>query len=481
MKKTKVLFVSSEVDPFAKSGGLADVAASLPKALNRLGQDVRVVMPKYKSIPKKYVDKMEYLGYVYVDISWRHQFCGIMKYESDGVVYYFLDNEYYFGRDGFYGYDDEAERFAFFSKALLSMLPVIDFKPDLIHCNDWQTGTVSLLLKANYKNNEFYKDIKSVFTIHNLKYQGVYPKEGLGEVLGLGWEHFTPDGIEFFDTVNYLKAGLVYSDIITTVSKTYAEEIKTDFFGERLNNILNRRAQDLYGILNGIDMESNNPDTDNRIYANFSLDNLDGKMTNKQMLQNSLGLPERIDIPVIGIISRLVDQKGFDLINFVMEDILKLDIQLVILGAGEYKYEQVLKQYQEKFQVKLSVNLKYDAVLSQRIYAGSDMFLMPSLFEPCGLSQMFSLRYGTIPIVRETGGLKDTIIQYNDITHEGNGFTFTRYNAHDMLYAIKEAVHFYYHRSTWTYLMKKGMEADFSWEKSAKEYMEIYKKAMAKK
>jgi starch synthase len=361
------------------------------------------------------------------------------------------------------------------------MLPVINFKPDVIHCNDWQTGTVSMLLKANYINNDFYKDIKTVFTIHNLKYQGVYPKEVLGEILSLGWEYFTPEGIEFFDNINYLKAGLVYSDVITTVSKTYAEEIKTDFYGERLNNVLSRRSQDLYGILNGIDMEINNPQTDDRIYSNFSTENLEGKMTNKQMLQKSLGLQERIDIPLIGIISRLVDQKGFDLINYVMEDILKLDIQLVILGAGEYKYEQTLKQFQERYWGKLSVNLKYDALLSQRIYAGADMFLMPSLFEPCGLSQMFSLRYGTIPIVRETGGLKDTIVQYDDITHEGNGFTFTRYNAHDMLYAIKEAIHFFYHRSTWKYLMKKGMETDFSWEKSAKEYLEVYKKAISKK
>lgn len=480
MKKTKVLFVSSEVDPFAKSGGLADVAASLPKELNSLGHDTRVVMPKYKSIPKKYIDKMQYLGYVYVDISWRHQFCGIMKYESDGVIYYFLDNEYYFGRDGYYGYNDEAERFAFFSKSVLAILPVIEFKPDVIHCNDWQTGTVSMLLKANYAFNDFYKGIKTVFTIHNLKYQGIYPKEVLGDILNLGWEHFTPDGIEFFDDINYLKAGLVYSDVITTVSQTYANEIQTDFYGEKLNNVLSKRANDLYGILNGIDMEANNPQTDSRLYENFSVDNLDGKLTNKQMLQESLGLPQRIDIPVIGIISRLVDQKGFDLINYVMKDILNLDIQLVILGAGEYRYEQVLKQYQEQYAGKLSVNLKYDALLSQRIYAGADMFLMPSLFEPCGLSQMFSLRYGTIPIVRETGGLKDTIRQYDDITHEGNGFTFSRYNAHDMLYAIKEAVHFFHHRSTWKHLMKKGMETDFSWKKSAKEYITIYKKAITK-
>lgn len=480
MKKTKVLFASSEVEPFAKTGGLADVAASLPKALCGLGHDVRVIMPKYKNIPMQYVEKMEKVGEIGVYVSWRQQYCGILKLEMDAVTYYFLDNEYYFGRDGYYGYDDEAERFAFFCKALLEILPVVDFKPDIIHCNDWQTGVVSLFLNAWHRNSDFYRDIKTVFTIHNLKYQGVFPKEVLGEVLGVSWEHFHADGIEFFDKVNYLKAGLVYSDIITTVSKTYAEEIKSDFFGENLNSVLNKRSNDLYGILNGIDMDKNDPTTDGRIFASYSKDNLEGKLTNKQMLQKSLGLKERIDIPLIGVISRLVDQKGFDLIDYVMEDILKLDIQFVLLGAGEYHYEQMFKYYQGKYPEKISVNLKYDALLSQRIYAGADMFLMPSLFEPCGLSQMFSLRYGTIPIVRETGGLKDTITPYNDITHEGNGFTFSRYNAHDMLYAIKQAVHFYYSGAAWTHLVKSGMGIDFSWKKSAKEYLDVYKKLITR-
>lgn len=480
MKNTKVLFVSSEVDPFAKTGGLADVAASLPKALNSLEQDVRVVMPKYKNIPKKYVDKMEYVGYIYVDISWRHQYCAILKLERDGVIYYFLDNEYYFGRDGYYGYDDEAERFAFFCKALIEFLPVIDFKPDIIHCNDWQTGVVSLLLNAHYRHLKFYRDIKTVYTIHNLKYQGVYPKEVLGEILGVSWDYFTSDGIEFYDEVNYLKAGVAYSHIINTVSKTYSEEIKTDFYGENLNNILNKRSEDLYGILNGIDMQLNNPATDERIFANFSKDDMEGKLVNRHMLQQATGFDERIDIPIIGIISRLVDQKGFDLMDFVMEELLTLDIQLIILGAGEQRYEEMLKYYEGKYPKKLSVNLKYDALLAQRIYAGSDMFLMPSLFEPCGLSQMFSLRYGTIPIVRETGGLKDTVTNYNEVTKKGNGFTFKRYNAHDMLFAIKQAVHFYYHRGTWEFLMNNGMSEDFSWKRSAKEYIGLYKKALKK-
>lgn len=476
MKKTKILFAASEVEPFAKTGGLADVASSLPKALHKSGRDVRVIMPKYKNIPQYYTERMESLGNIYVPVSWRRQYCGIFKLEHDGVTWYFLDNEYYFGRDGYYGYGDEAERFTFFCRALIEVLPVIDFKPDIIHCNDWQTGIVSLLLRANYMMLDFYKDIKTVFTIHNLKYQGVFPKEVLGELLGISWEYYHPDGIEFFDKVNFLKAGIVYSDIITTVSKTYAEEIKTDFFGENLNNVLNKRADSLYGILNGIDMKANDPQTDDRIFAHFSADNLEGKLNNKHMLQKTLGLAERIDIPIISIISRLVDQKGFDLIDYVMDEILQMDIQFIVLGAGEYRYEQMFNYYQGKYPGKLSVNLKYDAILAQRIYAGSDMFLMPSLFEPCGLSQMFSLRYGTIPIVRETGGLKDTIRQYDDVTHEGNGFTFTRYNAHDMLYAIKEAVHFYYHRSTWARLVKNGMKTDFSWEKSAKEYIKLYDK-----
>ena len=267
-------------------------------------------MPKYKNIPMQYIEKMEYVGNIHIYVSWRQQYCGILKLEKDGVTYYFIDNEYYFGRDGYYGYHDEAERFAFFSKALLEILPIVDFKPDIIHCNDWQTSVVSLLLKSWYKPLDFYKDVKTVFTIHNLKYQGEFPKEVLSEVLGLSWDYFTADGIEFFDKVNYLKAGLVYSDIITTVSKTYAEEIKTDFYGENLNSVLNKRAGDLYGVLNGIDMERNNPKTDDRIFANYSRDNLEGKLTNKHMLQKSLGLQERIDIPVISIISRIVIKRA---------------------------------------------------------------------------------------------------------------------------------------------------------------------------
>ncbi len=480
MAALSILYAASEIEPFAKSGGLADVAGSLPKALQRCGFNISLIMPKYSSIPQKYVEKMEYVGYVYIDMAWRHQYCGIFKLIHDGVTVYFLDNEYYFGRKDFYGYPDEAERFAFFSKAILEVPMAVGFRPDIIHLNDWQTAVVSVLLNAQYRHINFYKNIKTVFTIHNLKYQGVFPMSVMDGILGLDWSYFNPDGIEFHGNVNFMKAGIAYSDIITTVSKTYAEEIKYDYFGENLNDLIAARSNDLYGIVNGIDMEANNPETDTRIFTNFSVKDLKGKLVNKHMLQESLGLPKRSDIPVIGIISRLVDQKGFDLIAHVIEDIMKLDMQLIVLGTGDDRYHEMFKWAAGQYPGKVSANLKYDGLLAQRIYAGSDIFLMPSLFEPCGLSQIFSLRYGTIPVVRETGGLKDTVVQYNEITSEGNGFTFEIYNAHEMLYALKQAVHFYYHRSTWVHLMKKGMSQDFSWEKSAAEYGALYKKLKRK-
>lgn len=478
MNRKKILYVASEVEPFAKTGGLADVAGSLPKALNKFGEDARVVMPKYSGIPGIFKEKMEYVGYIYVDVSWRHQYCGIFKLEHEGMTVYFLDNEYYFGRDGLYGHLDDAERFVFFSKAVLQMLPVVNFKPDIINTNDWQSSVISMLLKVGYNNDEYYKDIKTVFTIHNLKYQGVFPKEVLAELLGISWEHFKSDGIEFFDKVNFMKAGIVYSDLITTVSSTYSEEIKTDFFGEQLNDALNSRADSLYGIVNGIDNESNDPSTDKRLFAQYDPENLDDKLTNKHMLQEYTGLKVRHDIPLIGIISRLVDQKGFDLIAYVIEEMMGLEAQYIVLGAGEQRYEDMFRWAAGRYPDKISVNLKYDPVLAQRIYAGSDMILMPSLFEPCGLSQLFGLRYGSIPIVRETGGLKDTIQQYNELTGEGNGFTFARYNAHEMLYSIRQAIHLFYHKATWDRLIRRGMRQDFSWGRSAGEYREVYRKLL---
>lgn len=477
-----VLFASSEVFPFAKTGGLGDVAGSLPKAISKLGTDIRVVMPNYGCIAKHFKDSMEYLGYIYIDLSWRHQYCGVYKLVHDEITYYFLDNEYYFNRAELYGDFDQAEQFTFFSKAIIEMLPLIGFKPDIIHCNDWQTGVVSLLLKANYRYIPFYSNIKTVFTIHNLKYQGVFPSEVIPNMLGIGWEYFTPYGIEFYNNVNYMKAGLVYSDSISTVSPSYAQEIKNSFYGENLNSLLIHRSNDLYGILNGIDYEKNNPETDKRLYSNYSADNLSNKYENRRQLQKELDLPVRPDVPIISIISRLTAQKGFDLIECVLEEILQMDIQLIVLGKGEEHYKWVFENAAYWHKQKVSANITFSDTLAQRIYAGSDMFLMPSLFEPCGLGQIFSFRYGCVPIVRETGGLNDTVLSYNEKTGEGNGFTFADYNAHDMLNTIRRAVDFYNNRKDiWNLLIQRGMRADFSWHKSAQAYLDMYRKTLAKK
>lgn len=480
MDKLKVILASSEVAPFAKTGGLADVAGSLPNALKKLDIDIRVVMPRYKMIRREFTDKMELVAEFYVNITWRRQYCGVYRLETDGITYYFIDNEYYFGRDGLYGYYDEAERFAFFSRALIEMLPLIDFKPDLIHCNDWQTGVVGILLDSDYKDREFYKDIKTLFTIHNIKYQGVFPKEVMDEVLGLSWEYFHYNSIEYNDQVNYMKAGIAYADIINTVSPTYADEIKYDFFGEGLSGVIGSRSNDVYGIINGIDYNKFNPEKDKRIFAKYSSKDLSGKKINKRMLQEHLGLPVRDDVPVIAMISRLVDQKGFDLIDCVLLDLLNEDVQIVALGTGEYRYENMFKWAAEVYPDKVSANIRFDEVLSQRVYAGSDIFLMPSLSEPCGLSQMFSMRYGTIPVVRETGGLNDTVKPYDELTGSGNGFTFKNYNAHDMLYTIRRAISFYYDKPIWEMLVVRAMMQDFRWDEPAREYLDLYKKAIDK-
>jgi len=481
VKNINVLFASSEVFPFAKTGGLGDVAGSLPKAISKLGTDIRVVMPNYGSIPLQYKNSMDFLGFIYVDLSWRHQYCGVLKLVNDDITYYFLDNEYYFNRSELYGDFDQAEQFTFFSKAIIEMLPLIGFKPDIIHCNDWQTGVVSLLMKANYRHTPFYSKMKTVFTIHNLKYQGIFPKEVLTDLLEVDWKYFTSNGIEFHDNINYMKAGLVYSDSVSTVSPSYAQEIKTDFYGENLNDILINRSNDLYGILNGIDYQKNDPENDSRLYTPYSADDISKKYENKRQLQKELGLPARADVPIIGIISRLTAQKGFDLIELVLEEILQIDIQLVLLGKGDEHFKNVFENAAYWHKDKVSANITFNDTLAQRIYAGSDMFLMPSLFEPCGLGQIFSFRYGAIPIVRETGGLNDTVISYNEDTGVGNGFSFKNYNAHDMLNTIRRAVDFYYNKKdVWDLLIQRGMRADYSWDKSAHAYLDMYQMTLKK-
>ncbi|OEF96293.1 glycogen synthase GlgA [Desulfuribacillus alkaliarsenatis] len=468
-----ILMAASEAVPFAKTGGLADVVGSLPKELHSNKVNVRVILPKYGAISEEFVDKIQYKTSITVKVGWREQYCGIEELIYNGVHFYFIDNKYYFNRDKLYGFYDEAERFAFFSRAVLEAIPYLDYQPDVIHCHDWQTALISVFLKTQYSQKQLYENIKTVLTIHNLKFQGIYPREILGDLLSLGSEHFTSESLEFYGNVNYLKGGIIYSDIVTTVSKTYAEEITYSYFGENLEGVLRRQGR-IIGIINGIDYELYNSSTDSQIFYQYDSTSPDKKLTNKEALQNYLGLPVDKDIPVLAIISRLTSQKGLDLVQGVFDELLAEGIQLVILGTGEEEYEQLFRKADEQYPNQVKALIKFDEGLARKVYAGSDMFLMPSKFEPCGLSQLISLRYGTIPIVRETGGLKDTIKGYDEISNTGNGFSFINYNAHDMLYTIQRAVSLYQDKKHWNKLIKNAMDSDFSWEAAAKEYLNLY-------
>ncbi|MFW6034733.1 MAG: glycogen synthase GlgA [Halothermotrichaceae bacterium] len=474
-KMLKILFVSSEVAPYIKTGGLADVVGSLPQALNKLGHDTRVVLPEYKQIAYKYIKKLEHIISFNTKLAWRKEYVGINQIKNAEVKTYFLDNKYFFWRDNLYKNNDRALQFAFFCRAVLDMLPRINFKPDIIHCHDWQTGPLSLFLKSEYKNKEFYKNIKTVFTIHNLRYQGKFSFEILDDILAVDKKYWYKGLIKNNNLINYMKIGIMTADKITTVSDTYAEEIKTSHFGEGLDYALKFRENDLSGIINGIDYNNFNPEFDKKIYVNYSHERIRGKLENKLRLQQKLKLAMREKTPIIGFISRLCRQKGIDLLLKVIKNILQEDIQFILLGTGDPTYEYALKQISKLHPDKTSINLKYDSNLAHKIYAGSDLFLMPSEYEPCGLSQLISLRYGTIPIVRETGGLNDTIEPYSEYNNSGNGFTFTHYNAHDMLYTIKRAITFYHKPEIWSNLVQKAMKADFSWTKSAEKYSNLYK------
>lgn len=470
----KILMATSEATPFAKTGGLADVLGSLPAALLKQDADVRVIMPKYKTIPQKLKDTISHNCYIYVNVGWRSLYCGIEQAEYNGVTYYFIDNEFYFGRDSLYGYGDDGERYAFFCRAVLDAIPYLGFNPDILHCHDWQSGMVPVLLEAGYRHLDRYQHISTIFTIHNLKYQGVHGIQQMKEWFGLGDDYFTEDKLEYFGAASFMKGALVYSHILTTVSSTYADEIKYPFYGERLEGLLKAREHDLYGIVNGIDYDEFNPKTDKLIDQTFSKSNLKGKIANKTALQQELNLTVQEDTPVIGLISRLVDQKGLDLIACVFDEIMSEDVQFVILGTGDWKYEQMFKDAMHRYPGKLSANIRFDNTLAHKIYAASDFFLMPSLFEPCGLGQLISLRYGTLPIVRETGGLKDTVTSYREETGEGNGFSFTNYNAHDMLHTIRRALEVYQGKTLTNKLKKAAMSCDYSWQNSAGKYMELY-------
>ncbi len=472
-----ILFCASECYPFFKSGGLGDVAYSLPRALVKAGLDVRVISPKYDGIPECYKEKMEFVASFSVPVGWRSQYVGLLHTKLDGVDFYFIDNEYYFKRPGAYGDYDDGERFAFFSRAVIEAAKHIpDFKPDIFHCNDWQTALVPVFLRHFYHSDESLWNAKSIFTIHNLKFQGIFPASVLGELLNLDGGYFSEDKMKFFDAVSYMKAGIVFSDAVTTVSKTYAGEIQTEFYGEGLDGLLRKYNHKLSGIVNGIDYSVFSPGVDKDIAQKYSVKTVDKKIINKRKLQEAMGLEQNDDKPLIGIISRLEQQKGLDLIARIFDDMMFVtDAQLVVLGTGNVGYEDMMRYFASKYPGRVSANIMFSNALSKQIYAGCDMLLMPSLFEPCGLSQLIALKYGTVPIVRETGGLKDTVTPFNEYEMTGNGFSFANFNAHEMLDIIRYAVHIYHHKDKWSALVKNAMNSDYSFDKSAKEYISLYK------
>ena len=477
----KVLFAASECVPFVKTGGLADVVGALPPVLQKQGVEVRVFLPKYGQIAEEYKRQMQPVAQFEIDLCWRKQYCGIESLEYGGVTWYFVDNLYYYNRPYVYGMGgDEYERFGFFCRAVLNALPLVGFAPDIIHCHDWQTGMIPALLKIQYAHLPFYQNIKTIQTIHNLQYQGIFGIREVQDCLGLGDSLFTSDKLEAYGMANYLKAGIIYADEITTVSPSYAEEITTVYYGERLDGLLRARRASLSGIVNGIDTEEYDPSADPLIAGRYSVDDLGGKRDCKAALQRELGLNESENTPLIGMVTRLSNQKGLDLVDHVITQIMEWDVQLAVLGKGDQKYTDLFAWAESAYPGRVATRFEMNHALAHRIYAGADLFLMPSLFEPCGLSQMIALRYGTLPVTRETGGLRDTVIAYNEYTGDGNGFTFFNYNAHDMLHTIGRALSYYQERpELWRGLMLRGMAGDYSWRHSAAEYAALYQRLLA--
>ncbi len=477
MERKKILFVTSEAVPFIKTGGLADVAGTLPKYFDKEKYDVRVILPMYLCIKPQWREKLAYLTHFEMDLAWRKQHVGIFTAEVDGTTFYFIDNEFYFAGDRPYGeIRGDMEKFIYFSKAALSALPIIGFRPDIIHCHDWQAGLVPVYLNDSFQGDLFFRGIRTIMTIHNLKFQGIYSKDLLTDVAGLSDYYFTNDKLEAYGALNLLKGGIVYADRVTTVSDSYAEEIKTPEYGENLDPLLRAKSNVLSGIVNGIDYEEFNPETNKNIEHHYNADNFRWeKVKNKLALQRELGLAEDPNVMLIGIVSRLTDQKGFDLIDRVMDEICQDAVQIVILGTGEERYENMFRYYQNKYPGKVSANIYYSEPLSHKIYASCDAFLMPSRFEPCGLSQLMSLRYGTVPIVRATGGLRDTVKNYSVDYMTGTGFSFENYNAHYMLDTIRYAEKIFYDfKEDWNNLVERGMRTDFSWNASARKYEALY-------
>lgn len=473
----KVLFASGEAAPFFKTGGLGDVAYALPKELAKQGVDIRVVLPNYVQMPQEYKDQLEEIRHFRFQLGEKNVYCGIKSMKLEGVTYYFIDNLSYFDRRSLYGEWDDGERFGYFSTAIIEMLEVIDWIPDIVHCNDWHTAMVPVLLVDRYHWKNRLRHIRKVFTIHNLRFQGIFEPSILANVFGTGYNTYTHDGLQWKDRVNFMKGAINFSDFVTTVSPTYAKEIMTPEFGEQLEGALLYNQWKVRGIINGIDYDINNPETDPLIPYHFNVDDLSGKKANKQALQESVGLPVRDDVPIIGMVSRLTDQKGFQLIEERLEELLsQAEVQIVLLGTGEARFEHSFRYFEQKYPDKMKSLIKFDLKTAQLIYAGSDMFLMPSAFEPCGLSQMMSMRYGTLPIVHETGGLKDTVQPYNQYTGEGTGFSFNGFNSWNLLSTIYRALTVYYQRPDhWAGLVRQAMEKDFSWQQPTQQYLDIYR------
>ncbi|MBR0163663.1 MAG: glycogen synthase GlgA [Lachnospiraceae bacterium] len=473
-----ILFVASEAVPYIKTGGLADVVGSLPKYIDKKYFDVRIVLPRYTSMAQENRDSLNYITHFYMDFHWKKVYVGIFEAVHDGVTYYFIDCEDYFTGWSPYGSDVifEIEKFSFFAKAALSILPVVGFRPDIIHCHDWQTGLVPVYLKERFQGNEFFRGIKAVMTIHNLKFQGRWNKETVRDITGLPGYFFTPDKLEMYGDADLLKGGIIYADAITTVSETYAKEIQMEFYGEGLDGLLRARSADLRGIVNGIDYDEFNPQTDRLIPHRYDQVSFrKEKVKNKTALQKELSLTEDARRLMIGIVSRLTDQKGLDLIARVLDELCHDEIQIVVLGTGTEQYENMFRHYAWKYAGEVSANIFYSEELSHKIYAASDAFLMPSLFEPCGLSQLMAMRYGSIPIVRQTGGLRDTVEPYNRFEGTGTGFGFLNYNAHEMLQTIRDAEALYYdNRREWNKMVDRAMQVDYSWYVSAHKYQDMY-------
>ncbi|NJD04737.1 MAG: glycogen synthase [Ruminiclostridium sp.] len=483
-KKLKILFVSAEVSPFAKTGGLADVAGSLPRALSNSGNDVRVVMPRYKSIKST----MHYVTDFSISMDNTKETCIVRDTEIEykngeeikGLPVYFIDSYRYFDRDGIYCHPDDGDRFIFFCKAVLEMLLKINFQPDVIHCNDWHTGPICMLLEEYYRKQSFYTNISTVYTIHNLEYQGNF-SPGIVRLFNLGYDIFNPDKTEFYGQFSFMKAGIVYSDIINTVSEMYAKEIQTPQYGEKLEGLLSKRAHDLFGIVNGISYEQFDPEKDQWIVKNYNTATYSDKKENKQAIQKEMSLPLE-DVPVIGLISRLSGQKGLNLIIEQIDNIMKHDVQFILLGTGDEYYENEFKSIENRYPDKVAFYAGFNATLAQRIYAGVDMFLMPSRFEPCGLGQIISLRYGTIPVVRATGGLADTVIDYDYDRVNGNGFSFKEFSSEEMLKTLERALELYNEdQEAWNKLVVKTLQLDCSWNKPAHKYMDLYYLAIGKR